>query len=164
MGSETPDTVLTNMSNTGVVASAETVFGQSVLGHSIFAHRVLGPANFGQIHSWPIRFRGRVGAPKGGGPKILCFFFFPSPAAVLLFLSFSGWFFWWCLEAPDQNSTRRHPVRDTKSETGGGRGKKSAKFWAVQRRTVRKRAVRRVMPAFGQTAFGQNRIWPKKKI
>ena len=86
--------------------------------------------------------------------------FLPSPAQnFVLSLSFSGSLlaeFWWCLEAPGpsnvhvwiaqactfegyglhknhQNSTRRHTVREIKSENGGGRGKKS-EILGVRRR------------------------------
>ena len=38
-----------------------------------------------------------------------------------------------------ENSTRKHTVRDKKSEIGGGTLKKSAKFWAVRRRGVRRK-------------------------
>ena len=47
------------------------------------------------------------------------------------------------LHKDHQNSTRRHTVRERKNDSGGGRLKKSAKFWAVQRRGVRWRGVRR---------------------
>ena len=45
------------------------------------------------------------------------------------------------LQKHHQNSTRRHPEREGKNEFCGGRGKKRAKFWAVQGRAVPGRAV-----------------------
>ena len=47
------------------------------------------------------------------------------------------------LQKHHQNSTRRHPERHKKSETVAGKGEKRAKFWAVWRRAVRRRRVRR---------------------
>ena len=83
--------------------------------HFCISHRVLGPANFGQIQFWANPFLAqigvlvvwprRVGAPKGGprrvgGPEGFCAFF-PSPAPFSLFLFVSGCLlvvFWWCLK------------------------------------------------------------------
>ena len=44
-----------------------------------------------------------------------------------------------------QNSTRRPPERHKKSTNGGREGRKRAKFWAVRRRTVQRRTVRRAV-------------------
>ena len=45
----------------------------------------------------------KIGGPKGGGPKISRFFFFPLPPQNSFFSSLSGGLlveFWWCFEAP----------------------------------------------------------------
>ena len=88
---------------------------------------------------------------------------FPSPAPFSLFLSFSGGLlveFWWCLKPPGFHMTTREPKRahlrvpvftktkiqreDPQRErqrerTSVRKREKSAKFWAVRRRAVRKR-------------------------
>ena len=81
----------------------------------------------------------RAGAQKGGGPEGW---------------GLEGWEFPKSPRTPNvhirgsqrlknnQNSTRRPPREGRKKENCGGRGKKSAKFWAVWRRAVPQRAVR----------------------
>ena len=108
-------------------------------------------------------------APKGGGPKISRFSF-PSPTIAFSFCPPSLGVllveFWWCLKCGDPNARsefrgfsrqpessnvrvpafknttkiqRRTPGE--KIEDGGRRGTKRAKFWAVRRRGVPRRAV-----------------------
>ena len=94
--------------------------------------------------------------PEGWGARHFALFLL-SPTGNFILSSLSGGFlveFWWCLKRRDaqmcafgvlwlsceapaarrfkhhQNSTNRHPDRHKKERNGGGRGKKSAKFWA----------------------------------
>ena len=86
---------------------------------------------------------GNVGIPWTPSPQDLPKFraFFRLPPPFSLFLGLLLVEFWWCLKRPNpqmrtfevlvpglrkhhQNSTRRHPEKDKKSEIGAGEGKK----------------------------------------
>ena len=58
------------------------------------------------------------------------------------------------LQKHHQNSTRRPQRERKRAKMGAGEGKKSAKFWAVQRRGVRRRVVQGGGPGAGGPAQG----------
>ena len=86
------------------------------------------------------------GAPKGWAPQNFALFFPLPPENSFLLVVFAGRQMFTCgvlglsCEAPAApNSTSKHPEREEKNEFCGGRGKKRAKFWAVQGKGGRSR-------------------------